>query len=347
MGVAPWLIIVALGLCVCGLMLRWQVLARGLEIWMRKLRTRKRFTIYALTGRMIYSARCYTFKECVEQAIARNVDLSGADLMRQDLTELKAVGARLAGAYFSHSILSDADFTRADLRQASLRHVLAGEADFTAAVMAYASCEYGNFSYAVFDDADLTMTIFTHAIMSHTQLLLTDTTHMQLYGARLGATERRASQFEIEQLVHYRDALFGLFMDVPELPARIRYYMALPQPVEDAQRFRMSSLYSFVRELLPQHNWTRTIDLVPQRFALLADWFGQFEVDQDNPTILRETSWHRTQIWVSQWLSFTTLRPAPDPGTLQQTLPSVRNLRVPGKEEDTSNVRNQDLAAGG
>ena len=125
------------------------------------------------SGRVIFSCEAKTFKECVEKAVSRGVDLSFADLSGRDLSNAILVQAKISSANFSFSDLSDAklslsicsfaDFTGAKMERAYLRNSDAMEADFTRANMSYAVltgvCLHGS----KFDRTDLYMASFDNA----------------------------------------------------------------------------------------------------------------------------------------------------------------------------------------
>ena len=102
--------------------------------------------IRSLSGETLFQADGGTLKACVEAAVRRRIDLSGADLRDGDLRGVKlsfAVfqGADLSGAYLADSFLAYVIFTGAKLARADLTQAYLPYANFIGADLTGASTQ--------------------------------------------------------------------------------------------------------------------------------------------------------------------------------------------------------------
>jgi uncharacterized protein YjbI with pentapeptide repeats len=96
--------------------------------------------IRSLTGETLFQADGGTLRACVEAAVGRRIDLTGADLRDGDLRGIK----------LSFAVFEDADLSGACLAESYLAYVV-----FTGAKLAHADLTHAYLSYANFIDADL------------------------------------------------------------------------------------------------------------------------------------------------------------------------------------------------
>jgi uncharacterized protein YjbI with pentapeptide repeats len=99
--------------------------------------------IRSLSGETLFQVDGGSLKACVEAAVHRRIDLSGADLRDGDLRGIKlsfAVfqgadlsGACLAGSYLAYVVFTGARLVRADLTNAYLPYANFIDADLTGA----------------------------------------------------------------------------------------------------------------------------------------------------------------------------------------------------------------------
>jgi len=81
-------------------------------------------------GTVLFKSSKTTIKEAVEEAVSKDADLIGADLIGADLIGADLNGANLIGADLNGANLIGADLTDADLSGANLRDANLRDADF-------------------------------------------------------------------------------------------------------------------------------------------------------------------------------------------------------------------------
>ena len=97
--------------------------------------------IRSLTGETLFQGDGGSLKACVEAAVGRRIDLTGADLRDADLSGIK----------LSFAVFENADLSGACLADSYLAYVV-----FTGARLARADLTHAYLPYANFIDADLT-----------------------------------------------------------------------------------------------------------------------------------------------------------------------------------------------
>jgi len=117
-----------------------------------RIRDTKGNTIY------IYKDESTTIKECVENAVKRNISLSEANLSKADLSEADLSEADLSGADLSEAKLFRADLFRADLFRADLSGADLSEANLRGADLSRANLRGADLSRADFSGANLNST---------------------------------------------------------------------------------------------------------------------------------------------------------------------------------------------
>lgn len=112
----------------------------------------KFFSIRSIkNNEVLFEGRFYSFKTCVEQAVAEKMDLSYANLSNLDLSNANLDDARLAYANFSR-----ANLTGANLSESNLAHANFDGAALYNVCFALSNLQMCNFENASFGATDIT-----------------------------------------------------------------------------------------------------------------------------------------------------------------------------------------------
>lgn len=150
----------------------------------------KTFVIKNLEGENLYITEANSFKEAVEEAVAKDIALFRADLGGANLRGANLIGANLKRAYLSEANLYNAnleeanlfgaEFEGANLEGANLTGADLGEADLRGA-----NLEGADLAKACLYKADLSLAKLKGANLKETALVLTDLTGANLEEANL------------------------------------------------------------------------------------------------------------------------------------------------------------------
>jgi len=121
----------------------------------------KEHNIKSKRGHNIFAAKTKSFKECLEQAVTQNINLSGANLSFQDLSNAQLDGAKLEKANFKGSNLNGTNLSEAALRQASFNDTDLYNTCFSESDLSVANFEGANFGGTLINHANLTKTTFS------------------------------------------------------------------------------------------------------------------------------------------------------------------------------------------
>ena len=118
----------------------------------------KKFSIkQKRTGKILFSGKFKNFKECLEEAVQRKINLSEAQLAYKNLSNINIDNAQLYGA----------DFTNSNLSQANLSEGNFENANFNRANLVGACMSESNFKNANFKNTSFGANILNDAIMDH------------------------------------------------------------------------------------------------------------------------------------------------------------------------------------
>lgn len=176
-------------------------------------------------GKLLYSGRHKTIAAAVRAARDKHVALMNVNLAYADLQHVDFSGEDLSYANFKHARLASANFTKSILLyadcqfvtaaaarfdDADMRHVQMDNADLCGASLANAQCNYGRFRGTNLYHCNLRGAVFQYA----------DT-----YGAKSALATRHLDTFTDAQYAAYKDAMFGLLTELPELAAPLLAYL--------------------------------------------------------------------------------------------------------------------------
>ncbi len=132
------------------------------------------------TGAVIYEGEFESFLLAVEEAVAKKIDLRGANLRGANLSD-----ANLSGAYLSDACLSDAYLSGANLRGANLRGAYLRGANLSGAYLSGANLSGANLSDAYLSGAYLSDAYLSGANLSGANLRDANLRDANLRGANL------------------------------------------------------------------------------------------------------------------------------------------------------------------
>lgn len=278
--------------------------------------------------RCVFTSSAMSFRECIQDAIAKQADLRGADLAHQDLRNLDFSNMNLHSANLSYSRADNALFCAADLRSAIMSHMHATGAVFNQANMSRVQAPHGHFCSAHFYTTDCTYASFMASDFTFAKLVGTVFYRANLHNALLGQAFVSHLFFTREQVQHYADNLATLFAENAETALAIRDYIALHRR-DAAWDGRLSGLYdTLVRMGISNEALTALVEDCPSRFAFAANWFQRFRGDNLDDAY-RQQEIERTLLWVNDWLHGRGGTPTAVP----TTRPAQRRLALTRKEE--------------
>lgn len=226
----------------------------------------------------------------------RAADFSGAQLRYVNFSDMALTSACFIGAELSHAKFMDADLSHSTLSRAGLCSARLDNAN-----LHMASCRA-----AIMDRAGLNGASFTSADLANVSLLGarcvgTDFTGADLRGARFApALHWDLAQVTSEQLSHYRDDLWMLLCELPELAEPLRVdangICALYTGSTILSIARWSNLYELATELLPAlgSRQPAVYRIIGER-KVAREWFRQFH--ESRPCEI----FRRTGEWVAAW----------------------------------------------
>jgi len=142
---------------------------------------------------MFATTKRKTFKEAVEEAVRRQLDLKGADLSGQDLSGANLHGAKFAKAFFIQSKLNNVNFYScfldgADFRDATMNNCMLGDvhavqANFSGANLSGSQMQNSFFLQSNFMDANLSRCDLTNAKLNQAKMVRADLTGAITKGA--------------------------------------------------------------------------------------------------------------------------------------------------------------------
>ncbi len=109
---------------------------------------------HKITGNVLFSLECDSFKLCVEAANLSGVDLDGADFSGADLRGINLDEAILDGVNFRSADLDGADFSGAELSEADFRGANLDDVDFSGAELRGVNFRSADLDGADFSGAD-------------------------------------------------------------------------------------------------------------------------------------------------------------------------------------------------
>jgi len=115
--------------------------------------------IKSIEGKTLFVSHADTLRQALEQAVARGINLAGADFTGAYLPNVKLQNALLTGAQFSKANLQGADFTGADLAAAQFSQANLSNANMTRTILVSAVVSHSNL-----DNLLLHGTILSHSI---------------------------------------------------------------------------------------------------------------------------------------------------------------------------------------
>ncbi len=151
-------------------------------------KSKKQIQILNLMTRKIMFAttKRKTFKEAVEEAVRRQLDLKGADFSGQDLSGANLHGAKFAKAFFINSKLNNVNFYScfldgADFRDATMNNCMLGEvhaaqANFSGANLSGSQMLNSFFLQSNFMDANLSRCDLTNSKLNQAKMVRADLT---------------------------------------------------------------------------------------------------------------------------------------------------------------------------
>lgn len=110
------------------------------------------------TGQTIYEGRFNTFKQCLEDAVTKGINLENADLRNQNLQNINIDTAQLYGAVFDESNLNDANLSEGQFELSSFKNT-----SLIGACMAESNYKHCDFSGASFGANTVAGSCFDHA----------------------------------------------------------------------------------------------------------------------------------------------------------------------------------------
>lgn len=141
---------------------------------------------------MFATTKRKNFKEALEEAVRRQLDLKGADLSNQDLTGANLHGARFSKAFFTKSKLKNANlyscfidgaiFNDCEMENCMLQEVHADQTEFTRSKLSGSTLVNGFFLQANFENCDLSKCNLTNAKLNQANLTKADLTDAVLDG---------------------------------------------------------------------------------------------------------------------------------------------------------------------
>ncbi len=142
---------------------------------------------------MFATTKRKNFKEAVEEAVRRQLDLKGADFSGQDLSGANLHGAKFAKAFFIGSKLNNVNFYScfldgADFRDATMNNCMLGDvhavqANFSGANLSGSQMQNSFFLQSNFMDANLSRCDLTNAKLNQAKMVRADLTGAITKGA--------------------------------------------------------------------------------------------------------------------------------------------------------------------
>ena len=86
--------------------------------------------LYTIDENLIFEHECGSQRECLEEAVRQDVDLTDVNLHGEDLRGAQIPGAHMPGANLRWAILHEANLWGVNLRGANLEEIYAFQADF-------------------------------------------------------------------------------------------------------------------------------------------------------------------------------------------------------------------------
>lgn len=135
---------------------------------------------------MFATTKRKSFKEALEEAVRRKLDLKGADLSNQDLSGVNLHGARLSKSFFSKCNLKNANlyacfldgaiFDECNMENCMLQDVQADQTDFSKSNLSSSKMMNGFFLRANFQYCNLSKCDFTNAKLNQAKVDFADFT---------------------------------------------------------------------------------------------------------------------------------------------------------------------------
>lgn len=111
--------------------------------------------IYSLNGKKIYDSQCKTIRGALEEAVANNIDLTGADFRKANLKGASLDGLKAPKSCFWSANLSCADIAGANLTGSDLRNAALDGACFSHTKLKKADLQGAYFSHTILEDTDM------------------------------------------------------------------------------------------------------------------------------------------------------------------------------------------------
>lgn len=275
-----------------------------------------------------------SWPECIAAArkakiVLRAVDFSSAQLQYVDFSDMALTSTSFVGADLSH-----AQFVNADLRHSLLSRAGLCSAVLEKANLYMATCHGTILDRATLRGADFGAADLTDASLVGANCFETVFAGAELQGARFAlARNWELSQITYGQMLHYRDDLWLLLCELPELAELllqdVRDICGQHSDDELLTVLRWSNLYEIVDRLRPPERQRNAAYSATSTRRFAREWFMQFS-DPRPCGLVR-----RTGAWVLNWQSCMSglsamhfTRAADIQTTPVTTRPHPRNIRT-------------------
>ncbi len=111
--------------------------------------------IYSIKGKKIYDSKAKTIRGAIEEAVANNIDLTGADLRKANLKNASLDGLKAPKSCFWGANLACADMAGADLDGSDLRNTALGGACLAHTSLQKTDLQGAYFSHTILENANL------------------------------------------------------------------------------------------------------------------------------------------------------------------------------------------------